>query len=130
MLKVMTIVGTRPEIIKMAPVVRALEEHEIESVVFHTGQHREVAEPLYRLFGIQPVAHLNGLDRKGGSLAELGAALLEAAHHAIAREKPDVVLVHGDTSSALMAALAATCPAAMPSAIASISSGTMTLASR
>jgi UDP-N-acetylglucosamine 2-epimerase len=105
--RVLLCMGTRPEIIKMAPVVRALEEHEIESVVFHTGQHREVAEPLYRLFGIQPVANLNGLDRKGGSLAELGAALLEAAHHAIAREKPDVVLVHGDTSSALMAALAA-----------------------
>lgn len=105
--KVLLCMGTRPEIIKMAPVVRALAEREIESVVFHTGQHREVAEPLYRLFGIQPVVNVDGLDRKGGSLAELGAALLEAAHHAIARETPDIVLVHGDTSSALMAALAA-----------------------
>lgn len=105
--KVLLCMGTRPEIIKMAPVVRALDELAVESVVFHTGQHREVAAPLYRLFGIEPAVNVDRLDRKGGSLAELGAALLEAAHHAIARTKPDIVLVHGDTSSALMAALAA-----------------------
>jgi UDP-N-acetylglucosamine 2-epimerase (non-hydrolysing) len=105
--KVLLCMGTRPEIIKMAPVVRALEERQIEALVFHTGQHREVAEPLYRLFGIVPAVSVDHLDRKGGSLAELGAALLEASHAAIARVKPDIVLVHGDTSSALMAALAA-----------------------
>ncbi len=105
--KILLCMGTRPEIIKMAPVVRALEERRVEALVFHTGQHREVAEPLYRLFGIEPAVNVDHLDRKGGSLAELGAALLEASHAAIERIKPDIVLVHGDTSSALMAALAA-----------------------
>ena len=105
--KVMLCMGTRPEIIKMAPVHHALGVLGIESVVFHTGQHRELATPLYRLFNIVPAVHVDALDRKGGSLAELGAALLEASHHAIRSEQPEVVLVHGDTSSALMAALAA-----------------------
>jgi UDP-N-acetylglucosamine 2-epimerase len=105
--KVLICMGTRPEIIKMAPVVRALEERNVKVQVFHTGQHREVAEPLYRLFGIVPIVSVEHLDRKGGSLAELGAALLEASHAAISKVQPDIVLVHGDTSSALMAALAA-----------------------
>jgi len=105
--KVMLCMGTRPEIIKMAPVHHAINDAGMESVVFHTGQHREIAMLLYRLFDIRPAQEVTHLDRKGGSLAELGAALLEAAHHAIEAEQPEVVLVHGDTSSALMAALAA-----------------------
>ena len=105
--KVMLCMGTRPEIIKMAPVHRALRAIRMETVVFHTGQHREIAMSLYRLFGITPAVQVDDLDRKGGSLAELGAALLEQSHHAIAAQKPDIVLVHGDTSSALYAALAA-----------------------
>jgi UDP-N-acetylglucosamine 2-epimerase (non-hydrolysing) len=99
--------GTRPEIIKMAPVHHALQAAGLKSVVFHTGQHQEVAQPLYRLFGIKPGAQVTSLERKGGSLAELGAALLEESHHALQAQKPDAVLVHGDTSSALYAALAA-----------------------
>jgi UDP-N-acetylglucosamine 2-epimerase (non-hydrolysing) len=105
--KVLLCMGTRPEIIKMAPVHHALAAVGLDSVVFHTGQHQEVAEPLYRLFGITPGARVKSLERKGGSLAELGAALLEESHHAMTAQKPDVVLVHGDTSSALYAALAA-----------------------
>jgi UDP-N-acetylglucosamine 2-epimerase (non-hydrolysing) len=105
--KVLLCMGTRPEIIKMAPVHHALVHAGLKSVVFHTGQHQEVAEPLYRLFGITPGARVTSLERKGGSLAELGAALLEESHHAMQAQKPDVVLVHGDTSSALYAALAA-----------------------
>lgn len=105
--KVMLCMGTRPEIIKMAPVHRALRAIGLEPIVFHTGQHREIAMSLYRLFGITPAVQVNELERKGGSLAELGAALLEQSHHAIEAQKPDIVLVHGDTSSALYAALAA-----------------------
>lgn len=105
--KVMLCMGTRPEIIKMAPLHRALHTIGMETVVFHTGQHREIAMSLYRLFGITPTVQVDALERKGGSLAELGAALLEQSHHAIAAQKPDIVLVHGDTSSALYAALAA-----------------------
>jgi UDP-N-acetylglucosamine 2-epimerase len=105
--KVMLCMGTRPEIIKMAPVHHAINAAGMQSVVFHTGQHREIAMPLYRLFDVDPVREVVQLDRKGGSLAELGSALLEAAHHAIEAEEPELVLVHGDTSSALMAAMAA-----------------------
>jgi UDP-N-acetylglucosamine 2-epimerase (non-hydrolysing) len=105
--KVMLCMGTRPEIIKMAPVHHAINEAGMQSVVFHTGQHREIALPLYHLFEIKPAREVIKLDRKGGSLSELGGALLEAAHHAIEAEQPEVVLVHGDTSSALMAAMAA-----------------------
>ena len=105
--KVMLCMGTRPEIIKMAPVHRALRAIGMEAVVFHTGQHRELAMSLYRLFDITPAVQVDALERKGGSLAELGAALMEQSHHAIAAQKPDIVLVHGDTSSALYAALAA-----------------------
>ncbi len=104
---VLLCMGTRPEIIKMAPVHHALLAAGLQSMVFHTGQHQEVAQPLYHLFGITPSAQVTSLERKGGSLAELGAALLEESHHAIQAQKPDVVLVHGDTSSALYAALAA-----------------------
>ncbi len=105
--KVMLCMGTRPEIIKMAPLYDALRAIGLEAVVFHTGQHRDIAMPLYRLFGITPAVLVDSLERKGGSLAELGAALLEQSHHAISAQKPDIVLVHGDTSSALYAALAA-----------------------
>ncbi|HEY6355647.1 MAG TPA: UDP-N-acetylglucosamine 2-epimerase (non-hydrolyzing) [Burkholderiaceae bacterium] len=105
--KVMLCMGTRPEIIKMAPVHHAINAAGMQSVVFHTGQHRDIAMPMYRLFDIKPAQEVTKLDRKGGSLAELGSALLDSAHHAIEAEQPEVVLVHGDTSSALMAALAA-----------------------
>ena len=80
--KVMLCMGTRPEIIKMAPVHRALRAIGMEAVVFHTGQHRELAMSLYRLFDITPAVQVDALERKGGSLAELGAH---------AKAKPDAV---------------------------------------
>src|SRR5262245_59511483 len=76
--KVMLCMGHRPKIIKMAPVHHAINAAGMQSVVFHTGQHREIAMPLYRLFDVDPVREVVQLDRKGGSLAELGSALLEA----------------------------------------------------
>lgn len=102
----MICVGTRPEIIKMAPVERALRASGIPMRWLHTGQHDAMAWPLYEFFGIEPDRLIN-LRRDTGSLAELSSALLTQLDHLIEEEAPAAVLVHGDTSSAAMAALAA-----------------------
>lgn len=98
-------VGTRPEIIKMAPVCRALNELGLPIRLLHTGQHRELAAPAYRALGLSPDLSLP-LDRAGDSLASLGAALLGTIDPVLEQWRPAALLVHGDTSSAAMAALA------------------------
>lgn len=95
--------GTRPEIIKMAPVYHALKAQDKEVQVLHTGQHGEVANELYRFFGMPPDISLD-LHRASSSLAVLTAALFEKMESAVARLRPDVVLVQGDTTSALVGA--------------------------
>ena len=97
--------GTRPEIIKMAPVYRALKNSSMPVALLHTGQHEEMAWPLYEFFGIKP-DYLLKLERTSDSLAHLNALLLEEIHAILQRANPSAVLVHGDTSSALAAALA------------------------
>lgn len=100
--------GTRPEIIKMAPVYRALR-HSIpglKPLLLHTGQHDRLAGELYDFFGIQP-DHTIALRRDAGSLGHLSARLLEGLDRSIGSIRPDAVLVQGDTCSAAMAALAA-----------------------
>jgi UDP-N-acetylglucosamine 2-epimerase len=97
--------GTRPEIIKMAPVHRAIREAGLPVRLVHTGQHRELAEPIYRALDIAP-DHSLPLERGDDSIASLAAGLLRAIDPMLAQWQPAALLVHGDTSSAAMAALA------------------------
>jgi UDP-N-acetylglucosamine 2-epimerase (non-hydrolysing) len=107
-MKVLTVFGTRPEAIKMAPVVRELEKRpgEIQSVVCATAQHREMADQVMDLFGIRPHYDLD-LMRPGQTLAGLTAKLLSGLDEVIASERPDWLLVQGDTTSAMVGSLAA-----------------------
>ena len=98
--------GTRPEIIKMAPVYYALKDRGMEPLLLHTGQHKDMADPMYRFFKIVPDFSLH-LPRTSDALYHLSALLLEKLGAAFGTVKPSAVLVHGDTSSAAMAALAA-----------------------
>ena len=97
--------GTRPEIIKMAPVYHALRGGPLQPVVVHTGQHRDLAWSLYRFFGMVPDRTLD-LRRHRATLGHLNAQLLDATDEVLTRENAQAVLVHGDTSSALSAAMA------------------------
>ncbi len=99
-------VGTRPEIIKMAPVYQALRARGVKTRWLHTGQHDAVAWPLYDFFSISP-DHVIKLDRANDSLSELSASLLRALDRELEQDTPAGVVVHGDTTSAAMAALAA-----------------------
>jgi hypothetical protein len=98
--------GTRPEIIKMVPVVVALRARGADVQILHTGQHTSMADPLYDFFAMRP-QHVLLLERQKNDLAELSAQLIERIAPVLQQVKPAAVLVHGDTSSALMAALAA-----------------------
>jgi UDP-N-acetylglucosamine 2-epimerase (non-hydrolysing) len=99
-------VGTRPEIIKMAPVFSALRRRGLPAAWVHTGQHREMADTLYRFFGIEP-EHEIALERRNGSLAHLNGLLLEGLSALYEQVRPRAVLVHGDTTSTLASAQAA-----------------------
>jgi UDP-N-acetylglucosamine 2-epimerase (non-hydrolysing) len=104
--KIALCIGTRPEIIKIAPVVHALRRQGLQALVIHSGQHDSMAWPLYRFFDIQPDVTID-LKRSSGTLAHLGARLLDTIGGVLEEHKPDAVLVHGDTSTALLSALAA-----------------------
>ncbi|MEO7234008.1 MAG: UDP-N-acetylglucosamine 2-epimerase (non-hydrolyzing) [Lapillicoccus sp.] len=107
MFRVMTIYGTRPEAIKVAPLIGALRDHSrLEPVVAVTGQHREMLDQVHTSFGIEPDHDLD-LMAPGSSLAEIGAAVLSATTGLLQADRPDVVVVQGDTSSAFFAALSA-----------------------
>ena len=99
-------VGTRPEIIKMAPVHAELRRRGLPVAWVHTGQHREMADTLYQFFGIVP-EHTLALDRRNPSLAHLNALLLEGLSDLYQALLPRAVLVHGDTTSTLASATAA-----------------------
>jgi UDP-N-acetylglucosamine 2-epimerase len=99
-------VGTRPEIIKMAPLHAELRRRGTPVAWVHTGQHREMAEPLYAFFGIEP-QHEVTLERRNTSLAHLNGLLLEGLADVFRRVQPRAVLVHGDTTSTLASAQAA-----------------------
>lgn len=103
---VLLCMGTRPEIIKMAPVYHALKAGGRPVLLLHTGQHREMAAPMYEFFGMSPDISLT-LVRRSDALHHLSALLLEQLGDALESVNPRAVLVHGDTSSAAMAALAA-----------------------
>jgi UDP-N-acetylglucosamine 2-epimerase len=99
--------GTRPEVIKMAPVYHALRGSGLEPVVLHTGQHDEMAWPAYEFFDMQPEYAVH-LTRERPSLGHLGGRLMDEVDAVIGRAEATAMLVHGDTSSALMAAIAGT----------------------
>ena len=97
--------GTRPEIIKMAPVCRALRAAGLPLRVLHTGQHREMAASMYTALDLIP-DHALPLVRENDSIAALAAGLIHAIDPVLTHWRPAALLVHGDTSSAAMAALA------------------------
>ena len=106
-LRILSIFGTRPEAVKMAPVVQALAgAPEIEARVCVTAQHREMLDQVLELFHIQPDYDLN-LMRPNQTLAGLTAEILEHIDPVLADEHPDWVLVQGDTTTVMAAALAA-----------------------
>lgn len=106
-MKVMTIFGTRPEAIKMAPVVKELLKHpEIEVKVCLTAQHREMLDQVVDLFGL-PVDYDLDVMKSGQSLYDITSRVLCRLERVLQTEKPDYVLVHGDTTTTFTAALAA-----------------------
>ena len=106
-LKVMSVFGTRPEAIKMAPLVLELRRRrELESVVCVTAQHREMLDSVLDEFGIRPEHDLN-IMKSGQTLADITSRVLQGLGPVLEQEKPGLVLVHGDTTTTFAAALAA-----------------------
>ena len=107
MIKVMTIFGTRPEAIKMAPLVKELEgRNEIESIVCVTAQHREMLDQVLTVFNIKPNYDLN-IMKQGQTLSEITSRVLQGLEEVIKKEKPNIILVHGDTTTTFAGSLAA-----------------------
>lgn len=105
--KVLVVFGTRPEAIKMAPVVQALRKQaDIQTLVAVTAQHRQMLDQVLGLFGIVPDDDLDLMQANQG-LSELFGRILNGMSEVIDRRKPDLVLVHGDTSTTLATAMAA-----------------------
>lgn len=106
-LKVMTVFGTRPEAIKMAPLVLELERREeIESIVCVTAQHREMLDSVLNIFEITPDYDLNIMAPKQ-TLASITTKVIQGLDEVLNEAKPDLILVHGDTSTTFAGALAA-----------------------
>lgn len=107
MIKVISIFGTRPEAIKMAPLVKELEKRkEIESIVVVTAQHRQMLDSVLETFNIKPDYDLN-IMKQGQTLGDITTRALTGLEEVIKKEKPDIVLVHGDTTTTFAGALAA-----------------------
>jgi UDP-N-acetylglucosamine 2-epimerase len=106
--KIIVVIGTRPEAIKLAPVVLELERHRahFETRICVTGQHREMLDPTLRVFGLRPDYDL-GVMKSGQDLAEVTAACLTGLDRVLRQERPALVLVQGDTTTTFAAALAA-----------------------
>ena len=106
-IKVMTIFGTRPEAIKMAPLVKELENREgIESIVCVTAQHRQMLDQVLDTFNIMPDYDLN-IMKQGQTLVDITTRALQSLSEVISKVKPNIVLVHGDTTTTLSGSLAA-----------------------
>ena len=107
MIKVMTVFGTRPEAIKMAPLVKELKKRkEIECIVCVTAQHREMLDQVLETFDIVPDYDLN-IMQKGQTLTDITVRALKGLEDVIKEVKPNIVLVHGDTTTTFAGALAA-----------------------
>ena len=106
-IRVMTVFGTRPEAIKLAPVIQTLEKDErFDSQVVVTAQHREMLDQVLSLFGIHPHVDLN-LMTDNQSLADLSASIFHGLDGVLAEEQPDWLLVQGDTTTVMAAGLCA-----------------------
>lgn len=106
-MRILVVYGTRPEAIKMCPLILEMKNRpEIECVVCLTGQHREMLDQVNGLFGIKADYDLN-IMQESQSLADITSKVLQGLDHVLNKEKPDVVLVHGDTTTSFAAALAA-----------------------
>ena len=108
MKKVMLVFGTRPEAIKMCPLVKEFQKHteEFETIVCVTGQHREMLDQVLRIFNVKPDIDLN-IMKQGQDLTDVTVRILNGMRDVFKECKPDVVLVHGDTTTSTAAALAA-----------------------
>lgn len=108
MKRVLLIFGTRPEAIKMAPLVKVLQQHpkQFQTMVCVTGQHREMLDQVLQLFDIRPDYDLN-IMKEGQDLYEVTANVLVGLKKVLVETKADIVLVHGDTTTSTAAALAA-----------------------
>ena len=104
----MLVFGTRPEAIKMCPLVKEFQKHPetFETVVCVTGQHREMLDQVLRIFEVQPDYDLN-IMKQGQDLYDVTARVLVGMRNILDTVKPDVVLVHGDTTTSMAAAMAA-----------------------
>ena len=104
----MLVFGTRPEAIKMCPLVKEFQKHpkEFETIVCVTGQHREMLDQVLRIFDVKPDYDLN-IMKQGQDLYDVTARVLTGMRDVFIQCKPDVVLVHGDTTTSTAAALAA-----------------------
>ena len=106
-IKVLTIFGTRPETIKMAPLVKELKSRsEIACTVCVTAQHREMLDQVLEAFAIVPEYDLN-IMQHGQTLSDITARVLKGLEDVIREVQPDIVLVHGDTTTTFAGALAA-----------------------
>ncbi|MFO7635751.1 MAG: UDP-N-acetylglucosamine 2-epimerase (non-hydrolyzing) [Clostridia bacterium] len=106
-IKIMPVLGTRPDAVKMAPLVKELERMEAFDVqVCATGQHREMLKQVLDVFGISPRYDL-GIMRKSQTLEYITHSILEKLGHVLETNPPDMVLVHGDTATCFVSALAA-----------------------
>lgn len=106
-MKIMTVFGTRPEAIKMAPLVKKLnEDPDIESVLCVTAQHRQMLDQVLELFELTPDYDLN-IMKPNQTISMITANVLTGMEPVLQKEKPDMVLVHGDTSTTFVTALAA-----------------------
>jgi len=106
--KIMLVFGTRPEAIKMAPLIKEFQKHtdKFETIVCATGQHREMLDQVLQIFDIQPNYDLN-IMKQGQDLYDVTSRVLLGMRDVLKEAKPDVVLVHGDTTTSTAAAVAA-----------------------
>ena len=107
-IRVLTVFGTRPEAIKMAPLVKELEKHSdiFKSIVCVSAQHRQMLDQVLKLFDIKPDFDLN-IMKPNQDLWTITAEVLMLIKDVIEESKPDIVLVHGDTTTSMAAALSA-----------------------
>ena len=106
MKKIMTVFGTRPEAIKMCPLVKELQSRRgVQTVVCVTGQHRQMLDSVLETFGVKPQYDLS-IMKQNQTLFDITAAILLKIRDVLEAERPDVVLVHGDTSTTFVTALA------------------------
>lgn len=106
--KIAIVFGTRPEAVKMAPVIKELEKHNkvFQTMVIVTAQHREMLDQVLKVFNIKPDFDLN-IMKKNQSLSDITTSVLSGLENIYIKERPDIVLVHGDTTTSFAAALAA-----------------------